>query len=329
VVTLLLLHGSKADDSCIVDPEPACENYTMPVNMVNDLISAMCPSGMGRMVGCTINSICLDSRYKDNHYCHNRFGVYKELCIDMPGMDNCTSYGSMCLTNDTHVSECDTMVLPLPSSMDTLDLVKDICTDMGCSRCSGGTGGMGLPCEVLKEYSELCLAMPSMRQCNHWQAICQRVPDWPICKGTGYNGHPEMKMYFHRGYWDYILFEEWVPTNVEYYIGSWIAVFLFAVLYEVFKLLRNQKEKSWADVNTDEMESLTLNGSKTNYPKFRFRVDVLRAFFHFIEVAWGMLIMLVIMTYNVGLFFAVCSGAFLGMLLVGRFLKYDPKAVCH
>jgi len=39
--------------------------------------------------------------------------------------------------------------------------------------------------------------------------------------------------------------------------------------------------------------------------------------------------MLVAMTFNVGLFFAVLAGAFVGMLFVGRFMHYVPKASCH
>jgi len=331
-VVLLLLNGINGDDSCIVSPIESCANYTMPPAMVNNMISAMCPPGMANMVGCTVNSICSNSKYKDDLYCRKRFSVYKELCMDMPGMANCTSYKSMCMANETHVNECRSPALPLPSSMDCLNMVTTICSKMsmsGCSKCSTLEVAMGLPCEVLKVYSDLCIAMPNMQECSKWQAVCDLVPDWPICRKGGSDDVPQMKMFFHGGFMDYVLFEEWVPTSIGYYIATWLVVCIFGVLFEFFKLYRSTKEKAWMDVGTEDLQCLTVNGEKMFYPQFRIRVDLLRSLFHFIEMAWSMLLMLVVMTFNIGLFFAVCFGAFVGMLFVGRFMKYEPKAACH
>jgi len=336
LVFLLVLLEVKGDDSCIDNPIQSCANYTMPGTMVNNLISALCPPGMGKMPGCTVNSICSNNKYKDDRYCRNRFSVYKELCTDMPGMANCTSYKSMCLANETHVTECQAPALPLPSSSQCLSSVSTICSDpmmmgmAGCSKCSTNHLAMGLPCEVLQVYSELCLSMSNMPECAKWKAVCDLVPDWPICSYGGGTNMPPMRMYFHTGYLDYVLFEQWVPSNIGYYIATWLVVCLFAVFYEFFKLYRSSLERKWTEnVGTEELEYMTINGEKTFYPRFRPRVDILRAFLHFLEVAWGMVIMLVVMTFNLGLFFAVCGGAFLGMLFVGRFLKYEPKAGCH
>jgi len=280
-----------------------------------------------------VNNICMNSKYKDGMYCRSRFSVYKELCTDMPGMANCTSYKSMCMTNQSFVQECNAPALPLPSSADTLTEINSICSTMSmaaCSKCSSTQFAMGLPCEVLQVYSDLCVNMPNMQECAKWQAICNLVPDWPICK-AGTTLGPIMRMYFHTDYWDYVLFEQWVPSTSGYYAGTWFLVMLFAVLFEFFKLYRTNMERKWAiKIDPEESQSLTLNGGSFSFPHFRPQVDFARAILHFVEVAWGLLIMLVVMTFNLGLFFAVCVGGFFGMLFVGRFLKYEPAASsCH
>ncbi len=77
-------------------------------------------------------------------------------------------------------------------------------------------------------------------------------------------------------------------------------------------------------------------------------MDIVRALLYTVEVGWGFLVMLVAMSYhyvifalliyfdvaryNVGLFFAILAGAFVGMLIFGRFVQFDPKSSstsCH
>jgi len=97
------------------------------------------------------------------------------------------------------------------------------------------------------------------------------------------------------------------------------------------KLVRTRLEKRWnAEFEAHAETELLLNNTifAAQMP-FRLGVDLPRAFLHLLEVAWGLLIMLVAMTFNVGLFFAVLAGAFVGMLFVGRFMHYVPKASCH
>ncbi|CAF1406415.1 unnamed protein product [Didymodactylos carnosus] len=47
-----------------------------------------------------------------------------------------------------------------------------------------------------------------------------------------------MKMYFHAGYMEQILFENWMPMTVGPFIGSWFAIFVIAILYEGLKTFR-------------------------------------------------------------------------------------------
>jgi copper transporter 1 len=138
-------------------------------------------------------------------------------------------------------------------------------------------------------------------------------------------------MYFHTGIKDYVLFKQWVPTSDGYYVGTWIAVFLFGVFYEALKVLRTRLEKKWQAQFEAQSESQYLLNPSFFAPQqpFRLSVDLMRGIMHTVEVGWGLLIMLVAMTYNVGLFFGVLAGAFVGSVALGRFTHYVPKSSCH
>jgi len=140
-----------------------------------------------------------------------------------------------------------------------------------------------------------------------------------------------MRMYFHMGITDYVLFKSWVPNTTLTYIGTWVAIFLFTIVFEVMKLFRTRWEKKWADQLTEEYTNISINSNSifAGEAPFRTKIDFARATLHLIEVGWGFLVMLVVMTYNIGLFVAVLAGAFFGMLLIGRFVQYIPKAGCH
>jgi len=283
---------------------------------------------MGNMSGCTINQICSDDKYKKGIYCGS-FSIYKDLCLDMSMKPGCNDYLSMCVANSS-VQECNIQTLPLPSSMGLSKLISEICSDMSMAGCEECTGEKMIPCDVLRVYSDLCLSMPDMNQCADWHSVCALVPTWPICTGEGSTTVPEMRMYFHVGVLDYVLIREWVPRNNLQYAGTWFAIVLLAVLFDFFRYLRFQLEKKWvrdlvkeASINDpschEELEPLT---GKVISPivSFRLQVDVPRALLQFVETGWSLLLMLVAMTFNVGLFLAICVGSAIGTLIFGRFL---------
>jgi hypothetical protein len=315
-------------DDCVTNStDPDCVDYVLPDDTIKPLISMLCGM-MGHMPGCTINNICQEPKYSGDPLC-KPFAVYKVICNDMPGMGSCATYKSMCtpVNGTSVVKQCETPMVAAPTSGGCSNLITEMCAEMpmdGCSVCF--TSG----CEWLRYYSNFCLSMPGMSECVQWKTMCEPISDWPLCVNSAESG-PIMRMYFHTGILDYVLFKNWVPDTNAYYAATWFAIFVFGIMYELLKLVRSRLEKKWnAEFEGQAENQMLLNSSIfTAQMPFIWRVDLLRAFLHLLEVGWGLLIMLIAMTFNVGLFFAVLAGAFVGMLFVGRFIHYVPKASCH
>eukprot|EP01118_Nematostelium_gracile_P014852 TRINITY_DN586_c0_g1_i1.p1 TRINITY_DN586_c0_g1~~TRINITY_DN586_c0_g1_i1.p1 ORF type:complete len:361 (-),score=68.75 TRINITY_DN586_c0_g1_i1:5-1018(-) len=325
ITFFFILFGSYCfaqNDTCITDPsQPSCAQYRLNDTLVLSQINSNCMM-MPDMIGCSIQHLCKESDNFDNSpYCED-FSILKELCTDM-GMGPCKDYKSMCTPNNSVVQECKADILPLPSSMMLLQQIQGICTDMpdmtGCDKC---TGEEMIPCDVLTVYSDLCQMMPSMGQCSYWENTCMKVPDWPICSKSSDSYQPEMRMYFHDGIQDYVLFKGWVPRKDWQYVLTWIAIAVLAFSFEAFKFMRTRLEKIWEyNAETCHQELDPLNGTPVPIiTPWRWNVDPARSVLQFIETAWSLILMLVAMTFNIGLFFALCAGSAIGTLVFGRFL---------
>jgi hypothetical protein len=60
----------------------------------------------------------------------------------------------------------------------------------------------------------------------------------PVCYGV-------MKMYFHWGYDDFVLFRGWVPCTAGAYVGTVVAVMAAAILSALLKAVRSRCEQTW------------------------------------------------------------------------------------
>eukprot|EP01130_Rhizamoeba_saxonica_P001424 TRINITY_DN11284_c0_g1_i1.p1 TRINITY_DN11284_c0_g1~~TRINITY_DN11284_c0_g1_i1.p1 ORF type:complete len:334 (-),score=32.20 TRINITY_DN11284_c0_g1_i1:59-1060(-) len=328
IVVLMILsvlgHGISAK-SCIEDPTQAsCVNFNMDETQVNHHITSLCNKMY--MPGCSIETVCKDNTYESSKYC-KPFSIYKNLCLDMPGMRNCTAYVSMCNNNKTVVKECKTEVVPLPSSKQLAGDISGICGSMdmdGCDKCSKS----GYNCDGggVEIYSMLCTAMPNMDECKDWKSMCAAAK-LPFCDLKV----PQMIMYFHDGIMDYILFKFWVPENNLGYAMSMLIVIAFSILHEYIKYFR-KKVIDRIDTTVlhqdhhgmvQEKTPLLLGGGNS------VRSKLLKSFLHSIEVTWSLLCMLIAMTYNVGLFGALIFGYFIGHFLFGCEVKYEPSSSCH
>lgn len=354
-VVLLLMGGcllaccvsvarAQSEDGCVVSPHnESCVDYKMPSSMVEHGISTNCKAMY--MVGCTVERICTSSDSRavtTSPYCAE-FSVLKDLCLDMPGMSGCRNYTSMC-SNVSVVKECHTISLPLPKTMALSKTVEKMCDAMymePCAKCQ-----KGMQCDLLQVYSDLCTSM-WMDGCQDWTTLCQVIPDWPLC-ASGANGDmPMMKMYFHASIMDYVLFKEWVPRNGWQYALTIVAIVLLGMFYELLKVGRSIYEGYVSKKDVHEVighdhlqhmgsdESLVINGhhhsSVWEFIKgWDWKVELTRATMAFVETLVGLVLMLVAMTFNVGLFLAVCGGAFFGSLIFGRFANFSHmKHGCH
>lgn len=331
-VALVLTSAWAVNATCIETPSmPECVSFKYP--NPGAVVDTMCGM-MSEMPTCSVRErVCKDKHLKDTHFCAD-FSLMADVCTDMVmGVQGCKDYRSMC-SNVSVIAECSDPSLKavLPTYVQTKSYVTSICNSMpmdGCEKCQSGT------CDFLSVYSNLCLAMPGMTECTHWKSFCsyQNVNEWPFCPGyKNPFGPPEMRMYFHTGLADYVLFKTWVPRNNVQYAFTWLAIALAGILLEALKFGRARLEKRWArlshNLSVQQQEHFDFTGKLP----WKWSIDIPRAILQTIELAWGYLLMLVAMTFNVGLFFAVLAGCFIGTLLFGRFLVSLPKvktASCH
>ncbi|GAM29479.1 hypothetical protein SAMD00019534_126550 [Acytostelium subglobosum LB1] len=335
--------------TCVQTPwATGCTDFVYPAVNVSQDIDNLCDpdGGMPYMAVCSINNTC--SQKAINSGVCQPLSVLADGCqFDMPGMSGCSNYKSMCGVANSTVAECKTyQAIPNLISTKQLNLmVYNICHEMNmesCSKCPWQTTPPGtyLDCDLLLVYSQLCQQMPTMGQCQQWKTFCAQgtaLEKSPL--SSTYCSQPEgqkvplMRMYFHTGILDYVLFKDWVPQNNGQYTGYWFLVFFFAILFECEKTLRAMLEKKWEavrqknlEINGEEVSS--LGGIRGSFPPFNIKVDVVRGFLTGVELTMSYLLMLVAMTFNVALFFSVIAGTIVGNILVGRFRSYKPKVTC-
>jgi len=307
---------------CLLDPsQPSCMNYTLDPSVALKDLSSLC-NMMKRMPGCTVWRLCLQT--PDDPNC-NPFKTLKLICDGpMGGMGDCSHYTSLC-SNTSVVMECKMAVLPVPDGTTLLDDIKTMCEMPmnGCDQC-GNTSGT---CDTLTVYSELCMAMPDMLTCDAWHGLCKIVPTWTICAGVPGAAIPAMRMYFHYGILDYVLFQTWVPQTPVQYGFTVFGIFVFAILYEAVKALRAILEFKWrARLQKQYADTEQQNLLKTDEDVTRdftapcdFSVDLPRSLLRGLELVFSYFLMLVAMTFNVGLFLSIIGGAIVGTFIFGRF----------
>ncbi|KAI1079573.1 Ctr copper transporter family-domain-containing protein [Whalleya microplaca] len=145
--------------------------------------------------------------------------------------------------------------------------------------------------------------------------------------------------------------ESWTPSSAGQYAGVIIFLIVLGVIFRLLLAGKAFAEARWLDaemkrryvvvqgklpvseqVSRDSLSknmTLTENGveedvmvvqKKKDHPRpFRLSVDPLRALLDTVIAGVGYLLMLAVMTMNVGYFLAVLGGTFLGSLAVGRY----------
>ncbi|KAG0053597.1 hypothetical protein BGZ83_000807 [Gryganskiella cystojenkinii] len=347
---------------CIKNPsDPSCASFELPATTVQTDLEKLCTE-MPFMPGCSLLKSC-QSAHKTDQWC-NPFSVLADICaVDMPTMKGCYNYNSLCNGNSTKPAICSKapMIPSFPTTKNASVLVIDICTEMdmaGCERCpKPAPGAYAASCDTLGTYAILCKAMPEMSQCGTWKSMCapssssMSFEQSEYCAagvGSPEMNPPKMRMYFHTGFEDYVLFETWVPRSRGQYIGTWFALFFLTLFYQTIATYRTSLDIQWAeemateleeDSKRDSSEPLTVVSRDSNKTLTRrsssivmnwvnvwrqpltgreVRQNAIRSVLMFFETTLGYALMLVTMTFNVALFFAVILGLVVGSIVFSR-----------
>lgn len=306
--------------------------YDFQLTNASSLVNSLCES-MPHMPGCVIQSTCQNEK----GYCHP-FSLFADICsFDMPKMKDCHLYSQLCKTAGSKIAQCtQNPPLPfLPTTFASKKEISSICSEMdmkGCEACRSGS------CNSLQVYSDLCIAMPNMHQCQTWKSMCQTTPVLPksLCGELSHKvdddsmAAPTMKMFFHTGISDFILFETWVPTTTWNYLLGCFFCFLMALLYEFLLTFNAELEyQVWRETPSptrssfdgiDERDGLLSTEQQLRQP-FRYlrsivwtrnSIRLCRSLMRMITVAGAYVCMLLVMSFNVGLFLSVILGLGVG-----------------
>uniref|UniRef100_A0A1A9WVL7 Copper transport protein n=1 Tax=Glossina brevipalpis TaxID=37001 RepID=A0A1A9WVL7_9MUSC len=157
--------------------------------------------------------------------------------------------------------------------------------------------------------------------------------------------HSMMSMSFHFGCNETILFDFWKVTTIWGMLGSAIAVFILALLYEGLKYYREYL--FWKTYNLLEYRPVTgpqtsaeagnrsavtpQNSAARVHPSMLSLSHLYQTFLHMVQVTVSFFLMLIFMTYNVWLCMAVVLGAGLGYFLFcwKKSVIVDVTEHCH
>lgn len=145
-----------------------------------------------------------------------------------------------------------------------------------------------------------------------------------------------------------VLFEFWDVENIGQYIGTCFFVFALAALYEFLSEYRARLHAKTAPASTSS--AVQVGGSDDQMPLIAHSVNVAstssltsfvyladpwpmrlyKGLLHTIQLGLSYIIMLIAMTYNVGYFFSMLAGAFVGYVLFARVRaqKRDAAGCC-
>eukprot|EP00276_Gloeochaete_wittrockiana_P009264 CAMPEP_0184651022 /NCGR_PEP_ID=MMETSP0308-20130426/8578_1 /TAXON_ID=38269 /ORGANISM="Gloeochaete witrockiana, Strain SAG 46.84" /LENGTH=338 /DNA_ID=CAMNT_0027084927 /DNA_START=325 /DNA_END=1341 /DNA_ORIENTATION=+ len=331
------------NDTCVLMPSNAgCASYVLPPNVAQANQDDLCMM-MDFMVGCSAETLCEAQMRKEGPCDPN--ALLSVTCAHdgtMFRMGGCLNYNQMCNQSlGSAVSMCSSnMWTGLPTTEQANSAVISICNEMtmdGCEKCS--LQGKWLRCDILSVYSQLCLAMPDMHQCSYWSTMCATssaanallAPFCDINSPISAAGGPPMLMYFHQTESDYILFKSWVPKATWQYALSCIAVFIFAILIEawraaVLKIEKHLKKNLTVLPGTFSTKPETV---QSDWPlKGKFAVVVIGGVLYASQVGLSFLAMLIVMTYNGGLFISVVGGYGIGAMLFRQGSMVTESACC-
>ncbi|PGH13358.1 hypothetical protein AJ80_06352 [Polytolypa hystricis UAMH7299] len=173
---------------------------------------------------------------------------------------------------------------------------------------------------------------------------------------SGGSGEVAMAMVFQNIQATPLYSDAWTPRSNGAYAGTCIFLIVFAIIFRVLMAAKALLEQRWmaaamarryvvvagqtpeaervlADPNGSTGTLVTPQGVEEKVRvvhraasapmPWRFSVDLPRAALVMVIVGVGYLLMLAVMTMNVGFFMSVLAGVFIGELAVGRFIQME------
>jgi len=163
-----------------------------------------------------------------------------------------------------------------------------------------------------------------------------------------------MSITFFTSYTTPIYSTLWTPSSLGSYAGTCIFIVILAIIFRFLLAWKSWKESDWLDKEfnrryvtvagkqskSDRISSdsdrkrmvLSANGAEEDVlvvkkkgvvgRPWRMTVDPQRAAIDTVVAGVGYLLMLAVMTMNVGYFLSVLGGTFLGSLLIGRYAAF-------
>lgn len=146
-----------------------------------------------------------------------------------------------------------------------------------------------------------------------------------------------MSMAFHFGFNETILFGSWKISSVGGLVGSMIGIIIMAALYEGLKYYREYlfwrtyNALQYRSVSMPQEKNVVAEDNRVVQPTMLSWMHTFQTFLHIIQIILSYFLMLIFMTYNVWLCFAVVLGAAIGYFLFGwkKSVIVDVTEHCH
>jgi copper transporter 1 len=266
--------------------------------------------------------------------------VLNSICVKDTGMSSmigCKSYVSLC-REGTIVEECSQnpgvpgLVPTFLAIQETIDMCNQMNMD-GCSSCASSRDCS----DPLSSLSQVCLSM-EMSGCQEWEQMCSAIESVGNENGfSKYCGGPSsasasdiplMRMYFHTGIAEYVLFKTWIPQDGWDYFGTILFILTIGILSSYLKLVRSRIidnfEPHIVISAPKKLSKLQVFYPQWNFPLMFSSFNFVRTFFSLLIVTIDYLLMLIAMTFNMGLFIAVMFA-----FALGTFLFSSPRTQCE
>jgi hypothetical protein len=180
----------------------------------------------------------------------------------------------------------------------------------------------------------LCASMPGMHECSAWKTLCSKVKESAIkraweCPEKSSDGDdedpPPMRMFLHFSKVDYILFSWWVPRDYVEYGFACVCCLLLGTFSSTLRVVRVRAEAAWSasdeQLKPEELEWFAPPSAS---------ISAKRAFLLAVVSFVDFMLMLVVMSFNVGIIFSCVAGLALGHFMFSHMTprKIVPSCCC-